>query len=171
MSKNLTKPSLDPVTVVTQRELTSPQFTAKKTPVCDDDERSFTSAFSAAVASLQVPGKEVAARLGISEPQLSEMKNGTRAVTGPRIAGWMQTNKQFGVALLREFVKLTKNVSVVERKPINKKKLDSQLVLSLKRNPAILRAVLADASTALGIHTDEADEILNSEETDEKESA
>lgn len=169
MSQRLTRPSLADVTVVTEGELTSPKFTAKNSPVCDDDSRSFTTAFSAAVASLQAPGKEVAARLGISEPQLSEMKNGTRAVTGPRIAGWIQTNKQFGVALLRELVKLTKDVSVVERKRVNKKKLRSQLVLSLERNQALMRVVLADASASLGLGEGEAEEILESDDNEEQE--
>ena len=169
MSNRRITTSLADVPVVTEPEKNSHEFPAKDSRVCDSDEKRFTDAFAAACANMKMPGKQLAAALGISEPHLSEMKNGTRAVTGPRIAGWVQTNKAFAISLMRELAKLTKNVSIVERKAVDKKKLRSQLILSLESNPAILDIVVAHASASLGIQAVEATEILNSDDTDDKE--
>jgi DNA-binding transcriptional regulator YdaS (Cro superfamily) len=142
-----------------ESEEMSRRFPIKKTGISDDDVRVACDLYTAAVGSLQEPGKVAAPLLGISESHLSEMKSGARAITLPRLIGQMRRNRAFAVSVIRLLAKEVGRLEVRERATIGKDQLRKQLVLSLERNPAMLRLALADAAATLGVDEAEAAQV------------
>jgi hypothetical protein len=143
------------VTVETEANELPPSSHREKTPVFDDDERIANEFFGCAIAAIG-PGKVAAPLLGLSEAHLSDMRNGNRAVTLPRVIRAARKNRAAGVALIRMLAKLVGGVRVTEQRAVSKAALRSQLVMSLESNPAILRVVMADAAEKLGVDEEEA---------------
>jgi hypothetical protein len=148
--------NLAEVTTVTEPESNSVQLSAKGSGISDDDTRTACDVFSVAVQALKEPGKVAAPMLGLSEPALSEMKTAFVPSRCRVSSGQIQRNRAFGVALIRQLAKLVGHVQVTERGRVDKHELRKQLVLSMERNPAILRVVMADAAEKLGVDEEEA---------------
>jgi hypothetical protein len=125
----------------------------------DDDEAQFIRIFDEAMTATQEKAEVIAFELGTTYQKVSDYRTGKRTIAGHRLLRLGRKNHAAGVSIVRALAKLFGGMRVTEIGKVGKDDLRRQLVMSLERNPAILRVALADAAQALGVDEAEAAQV------------
>lgn len=125
----------------------------------DDDESQAIELFSNAISASGAKDEAIASDMGITFQKVSDYRNGKRTLAAHRLVRLARKNRAAGIYIVRALARLVGGLEVRERGRVEKSELRKQLEMSLERNPAMLRVVLADAASALGIDEDEAAEV------------
>lgn len=125
----------------------------------DDDESQAIRIFDQALTATESKAESIAYDLGITYQKISDYRTGKRTLAAHRLVRLARKNRAAGISIIRALAKLVGGLEVRERGRVDKNALRKQLEISLERNPAMLRVVMADAADALGIDEDEAAEV------------
>lgn len=153
-----------------QSDMPRVQNTPRRTTgLRDSDLDEAVQLFDRAVIDLmherQCKAEDVASEIGCSYQHLSNYRNGSRTLAFHRVLTLAHASKVAALVFARIFAALA-GCQLVPLRKATKSQIRAQLALNVECNPAVLKLLLPDAASRLGIDPSEAAEILDEPSVD-----